>query len=161
MITVRQAGSLDARPMADLLNAIIRQGGTTAFTEEIDGATIISWFNQAPETSIWHIAEDARGTLFGFQSIEPNSKLPDDACDIATFVQVGQTGLGIGSKLFEQTTKAARALGYKWINATIRADNTGGLAYYQSRGFENYARHPNVKLGNGALVDRVSKRYNL
>ena len=161
MITVRKAGTLDAREMADLLNAIIRKGGTTAFLDEINRNTILDWFAQAPYRSVWHVAEDETGTLLGFQSIEPHSKLPPEACDIATFVRLGQTGLGVGSRLFEATTSAATALGYSWISATIRADNTGGLAYYQSRGFEDYARHPDVPLGNGQIVDRVSKRYEL
>ena len=161
MITVRRAGTLDANPMADLLNAIIRKGGTTAFTKEITGETLKSWFAKSPDRAVWHIAEDDHGMIMGFQSIEPKDGLGPDACDIATFVRIGSTGLGIGSKLFEQTTKAARALGYTWINATIRADNESGLTYYQSRGFEDYARHKNVELGNGMRVDRISKRYDI
>lgn len=161
MIRVRRAGTLDARPMADLLNAIIAKGGTTAFTNPVDRDTLLSWFAKAPGRSVWHLAEADDGAVLGFQSIEPHPKLPPEACDIATFVRLGQTGLGIGSKLFVRSCDAARALGYGWINATIRADNTGGLAYYQSRGFETYARHPQVRLGNGMIVDRISKRLDL
>ena len=161
MITVRPDGALDARAMAELLNAIIRKGGTTARTAEIDRDTILGWFEQAPGRAIWLVAEDETGNLWGFQSIEPHSKLPDNACDIATFVRVGQTGLGVGSKLFEQTKAAAVRLGYVWINATIRTDNDGGLAYYQSRGFEDYARHANVALASGEIVGRISKRFDL
>ncbi|WP_424974718.1 N-acetyltransferase family protein [Dinoroseobacter sp. S124A] len=160
-LTVRRAGALDVRPMADLLNAIIRKGGTTAFVEDVTGDTLLGWFALAPERSVWHIAEDTGGEILGFQSIEPRGSLPPEACDIATFVKLGQTGLGIGSKLFAASTEAARTLGYRWINATIRADNESGLTYYQSRGFEDYARHKDVALGNGLVVDRVSKRYDL
>ncbi len=161
MITIRRAGDLDARDMADLLNAIIRKGGSTALVEEIDAATIKGWFRMAPDQSVWHLAEDENGTILGFQSIEPHKDLPPEACDVATFVKLGQTGLGIGSKLFEASRAAAGALGYAWINATIRADNSGGLAYYQSRGFETYAHHPNERLSNGMRVDKVSKRFDL
>ena len=161
MITIRRAGELDARDMADLLNAIIREGGTTALTKEVTANSIKEQLRCAPDQSAWHVAEDEVGTLLGFQSIEPHSKLPPSACDIATFVQVGRTGLGIGSKLFEASKYAARTLGYTWINATIRTDNAGGLAYYQSQGFEDYAKHPNQTLGNGMIVDKVSKRYDL
>ena len=161
MISIRRAGELDARAMAELLNAIIAKGGTTAFTEPVSGDVLTGWFRQAPDRSVWHIAEDETGQLLGFQSIEPKDKLPAEACDIATFVRLGQTGLGVGSRLFEETVRAARALGYLWINATIRADNESGLTYYQSRGFEDYARHRNVPLGNGMIVDRISKRYDL
>ena len=99
--------------------------------------------------------------VVGFQWIEPNPKLPAEAVDIATFVQIGQTGLGIGSKLFDETAKAARSLGYVWINATIRADNEGGLTYYQSRGFRDWAFDEGVQLDSGQVVDRVSKRYDI
>lgn len=161
MIHIRTAGRLDARDMAALLNAIIRQGGTTAFTTEISGETIKDWFAKTPDQSVWHLAEDGAGTLLGFQSIEPHLALPPEACDIATFVRMGRTGIGIGSKLFEASCKAAKMLGYSWINATIRADNAGGLAYYQSRGFETYATHPDQRLDNGMVVTKVSKRFDL
>lgn len=161
MISVRRAGALDARPMAELLNAIIRKGGTTALTTEVSADSLQGWFAKAPDRSVWHLAEDDMGSVMGFQSIEPKDSLGPGACDIATFVRIGSTGMGIGSRLFEQSTRAARAFGYTWINATIRADNESGLTYYQSRGFEDYARHKDVVLGNGMKVDRISKRYDL
>lgn len=147
--------------MAELLNAIIRKGGTTAFTQDVTRDTLLGWFDKAPERSVWHLAENDEGTCLGFQSIEPHPDLPPEACDVATFVRLGQTGLGIGTKLFMHSTQAARAFGYAWINATIRADNTSGMAYYQSRGFEPYARHRNVTLANGLVVDRISTRFDL
>ena len=161
MIHIRQAGLLDARDAAELLNAIIARGGTTAHTGVLSREDIVGWMTRYPGQSAWYVAENASGTLLGFQFIEPHPDLPPEACDIASFVRLGQTGLGIGSKLFEATCRAARDLGYTWINATIRADNTGGLAYYQSRGFEDYALHPEKELANGQVVDKVSKRFDL
>jgi len=161
VIHIRRAGALDTKAMAALINTIIRKGGTTAFTDEITPDMIKGWFRRAPDQSVWHVAENETGAILGFQSIEPHLQLPPEACDIATFVKVGQTGLGIGSKLFEASQKAASALGFEWINATIRADNAGGLAYYQSRGFETYAHHADQKLDNGMIVGKVSKRYDL
>ena len=71
------------------------------------------------------------------------------------------SGLGIGSALFEATKRVARDIGYVWINANIRADNAGGLAYYQSRGFEDYGRKERVRMPDGRVFDKVLKRYNL
>jgi len=161
MITVRKAGTLDARQMAELLDAIIQKGGTTAHTDPVSRDTIHNWMQRDPPRSAWHIAEDEKGQVLGFQFLEPHPDLPPEACDVATFVKVGQTRLGIGSKLFDASIRAAMELGYTWINATIRADNIGGLTYYQSRGFEDYARHPNVILSDGQIVEKVSKRCNL
>ncbi|MEQ8898322.1 MAG: GNAT family N-acetyltransferase [Roseovarius sp.] len=160
MIHIRTAGPIDAAPMADLLNAIIGAGGTTAMTDPVTAAMLKDWMQAKPGTA-WHLAEDDTGTVLGFQWIEPKVGLPPEACDIATFVRTGQAKLGIGSALFDHTRTAAKSLGYGWINATIRADNTGGLAYYQSRGFETYTTRKNVPLPGGATVDRISKRFDL
>lgn len=161
MISVRQAGVLDARPMAELLNEIVAQGGTTALTDPKTVSDMTAWMTAAPGQSSWVLAEDEAGQVMGFQALYASDALPAEAGEIATFARVGRTGLGIGTLLFEQTKIAAKKLGFAWINANIRADNFGGLAYYQSRGFEDYGRKKNVVLTDGTRVDKVLKRYDL
>lgn len=161
MIRILAAGALHAGEMAELLNEVIAAGGTTALGTPVTPREIASWMARDPARSAWRVAENADGRVMGFQWIEPADYLPDEAAEIATFARVGQTGLGIGSKLFAATEVAARRLGYRWINANIRADNTGGLAYYQSRGFEDYGRKTGVRMDNGQIVDKVLKRYDL
>jgi ribosomal protein S18 acetylase RimI-like enzyme len=97
----------------------------------------------------------------GFQWIAPNDGLPPEAVDIATFAKPGRQGLGIGSRLFDATRAAAKALGYRWINANIRAENESGLTYYQSRGFEDYGRIRGYRMADGTVVDKILKRYDL
>lgn len=162
MITVRPAHPLDAREMAEILNAIIAIGGTTAMTGQIDAAYFVKRMQTAPEASAWHVAETEAGEILGFQWIAPGGDyLPPEAAEIATFAKPGRQGLGIGSKLFEATKAAAKRLGYGWINANIRADNAGGLAYYQSRGFEDYGRIDRYRMADGQIVDKILKRYDL
>ena len=159
MIHIRRAGPLDANGMADLLNAIIAKGGTTAMVAPIPGSTLLDWMGR--KNAIWHLAEDDGGQIKGFQWTEPHPDLPPDAVDVATFVRLGETGLGIGSALFEATKAAVRVQGYSSIDAIIRADNAGGLAYYQSRGFEDIRHLPDQQLDDGRYVDKVWKRYRL
>ena len=161
MISTRRAIALDAPDMAQLLNEIIEQGGTTALTRPVTGRDISDWMNSDAERSAWIVAVDDHESIVGFQWIAPHANLPFEACDIATFVQIGRTGLGIGSALFSATAKAAKDAGYVWINATIRADNTGGLTYYQSRGFRDWHIDENVALDNGSIVSKISKRYDI
>ena len=156
---VRRAAALDARHMAALLNEIIAKGGTTAKTDPVTADEIAQKMN-APQ-AIWHLAEDESGNLKGFQYFAPHPDLPANTVDIATFVKLGETGLGIGSRLFDATKTAARAHGYAYINAVIRADNSGGLAYYQSRGFEHIKMLRNQTLADGTIVDKVVKRFEL
>ncbi len=161
MINVRPAARLDAGSMASLLNEIIKIGGTTAKVRPVTRDDLIEWMNVEPSRSAWHVALDAEEKVVGFQWISPHEKLPPEACDIASFVQTGRAGLGIGSALFAANARAAKELGYDWINATIRADNEGGLTYYQSRGFRDWAFDTDVKLENGLVVDKISKRYDV
>lgn len=146
--------------MARLLSAIIERGGTTALTRPVTGADLVDWMADSFDASAWHVAE-SDGAIVGFQWIGPSGDLGPEVCEIATFVEIGRTGLGIGSALFTATAKAAKALGYTWIDATIRADNEGGLIYYQSRGFRVWDRLHEVRLDNGLIVDKVRKRYDL
>ncbi len=160
-LTVRKATALDTRQMAALLNEIIEAGGTTALTRPVNGDDIAEWMATDAGKSAWHVAVLEEGSVVGFQWITTADYLPDEAAEIATFVKIGQTGLGIGSALFNATTKAAKKLGYTWINANIREDNEGGLIYYQSRGFRDYDRWDNYKLDSGQIVTKHLKRYDL
>lgn len=162
MIHVRPAHDLDAREMAAILSDIVAIGGTTALTGEVGADYILGRMKTAPEVSAWHVAEKPSGEIVGFQWITRGGDyLPPEAAEIATFAKPGQQGLGIGSKLFEATKAAARALGYRWINANIRADNASGLAYYQSRGFEDHGRIEGYRMADGRVVDKILKRLDL
>jgi RimJ/RimL family protein N-acetyltransferase len=68
---------------------------------------------------------------------------------------------GVGGALFARTLRAAREAGITAIDATIRADNTGGLAFYARLGFVDYDRMVGVPLRNGAPVDRIRKRFDI
>lgn len=161
MISVRPPITLDTTDMARLLNEIIEAGGTTAIARPVNGQDLAEWIAFDPHRSVWHVAVDSAERIVGFQWITSAEYLPKEAAEIATFVQVGQTGLGIGSSLFDATRKAAKALGYKWINANIRADNEGGLIYYQSRGFQDYRVIEDHQMADGQLVDKRLKRFDL
>lgn len=161
MIHVRPALPLDTRSMAQLLNEIIKIGGTTALVRPVTGQDMAEWMNFVPDRAAWHVALDGEERVVGFQWIEPSQQLPPEAAEIATFVQVGQTGLGIGSALFTSTANAAKELGYVWIRANIRADNEGGLTYYQSRGFRDYAVIEDYIMADGTSVDKRLKRYDI
>lgn len=161
MITVRPPIALDTADMARLLNEIIAVGGTTALLRPVNGQDIADRIASNPDRSAWHVALDSDEKVVGFQWITVADYLPSQAAEIATFVQIGRTGLGIGSSLFAATRKAARGLGYKWINANIRADNEGGLIYYQSRGFVDYGVIEGYEMTDGTIVDKRLKRFDL
>jgi L-amino acid N-acyltransferase YncA len=157
---IRTAEYSDAADLAAILNEIIALGGTTAHLTPVSGPIIRQWMDHDPEASSWVLAEQD-GAVIGFQFAEPHSQLPPEAADIASFVKPGITGKGTGRALFTATRDACRNLGYKWINATIRADNQSGLTYYSAMGFKDWHIDPAAELSDGRITGKISKRFDL
>jgi very-short-patch-repair endonuclease/L-amino acid N-acyltransferase YncA len=160
-LLIRPVARVDAPALAELLNAIIAAGGTTALEEPFSPGVLDACYLTGPEVICCHVAEDEDGVLLGFQTLGHYPGLPDDVGDIGTFARIGVTGRGVGSALFAATAKRASELGFSGINATIRADNTGGLTFYTRLGFTDHGVSPAVPLEDGTPVDRVHKRFAL
>lgn len=159
---IRPATLNDAAEMTVLLNEIVRIGGTTALLEPVTQKTTEDFITKLRTTGCIHVACDNKtGTLLGYQSLEYYADLPRTLGIIATFSKVGGTQRGIGSALFAATRAAAPMLGFNEIDATIRADNTGGLAYYSKMGFQDHSYGKPVTLNDGSVVKRISKRLRL
>ena len=153
--------------MVELLNAIIKTGGTTAHQALYSSETLLEDYIDS-EHGISCVVAEIDGQIVGFQSLEwpdPEWKGPDSLPEnwgiIATFVRTGMTGSGIGAAMFLDTEMAAANSGIEAIDATIRADNIGGLKYYTKMGFVDYKTQQNVPLDDGTRVDRVSKKFTL
>ena len=161
-IEIRDARREDAAELTVLLNAIIARGGTTALEVPYTAERFADVYIDGPDVHCCFVAVDpATGRLEGYQSLGRNADLPTDIGDVGTFARLGGTQRGVGSALFAATRARATSLGLTAINATIRADNTGGLAFYAKQGFEDHSVTPAVPLKSGALVDRVNKRFAL
>lgn len=163
-VHVRAATPADAAAMAELINAIIAIGGTTAYEEPFDAASMDAAYISLPQLVSCFVAE-VDGELVGFQglmrSFDSDDPLPDGWATIGTFARVGLTQRGVGGALFAQTLAAAREAGISVIDATIRADNSGGLAFYARQRFVDYDRLIGVLLRDGRPVDRVRKRFDV
>jgi L-amino acid N-acyltransferase YncA len=166
-VTTRPARPEDAPAMCAILNAIIAIGGTTAYEDPFDPATMTANYIAAPLLVSCTLAQ-LDGQPAGFQALwHPDpartdlGALPPGWAAIASFVKVGVTGRGIGRTLFAATLAQARAAGIATIDATIRADNGSGLTFYTALGFRDYAVIPAVPLKDGTPVDRIRKRFDL
>ena len=162
---LRAATEADAPAMAGLINRIIEMGGTTAHQSRFDAARMLDHYI-APPLAICCFVAVLKGEVIGFQALERadpdwqgEGKLPDDWALIATFVGEGHRGLGVGRALFALTLDAARAADIVAIDATIRADNTMGLAYYAQMGFADHALIKDAPLRDGTKIDRVQKVF--
>ena len=161
-VEVRAARSEDAAGLAELLNGVIARGGTTALEEPFTPERLDAAYLTGAEVICCFVAVDpVSGRHEGFQTLGRYPGLPDGYGDIGTFARVGGTQRGVGRALFAATEARARRLGLAGINATIRADNTGGLQFYTRLGFVDHSVRPAVPLKDGSPVDRISKRYAL
>lgn len=144
-----------------ILNNIIDAGGTTAYLTRFDEAAFRDKFLSGDNSLFCHVALDEQGNVVGFQWVGLNPDLPPDCGDIATFARRDPPVRGVGRSLFAATCETARETGLSQINATIRADNVPGLAYYSRMGFREHSVACDVALTDGTLVDRVSNRFVL
>ena len=159
---IRTATVSDAAEMTSLLNEIVRIGGTTARQIEVTLEITMAFIEKLKTTGCIHVARDkATDSLLGYQSLEYYDNQPKTLGIIATFSKVGGTKRGVGTALFAATHAAAPTLGFTEIDATIRADNTGGLAYYTKMGFLDHSVANAVLLEDSTPVDRISKRLML
>ncbi|WP_043364773.1 GNAT family N-acetyltransferase [Belnapia sp. F-4-1] len=158
---IRPVREGDALALAELLNTIISRGGTTAMEEPFTPEALASALLTGPGVICCFVAQEEDGSLAGFQSLLRSDDMPEGVGDIGTFSRVGRVQRGTGSLLFAATRRAAAERGLSAINATIRADNAGGLAFYARLGFEDHAISHAVPLRDGTPIDRVSKRYSL
>jgi len=163
-VTTRPARREDAGDLRGILNGIVAAGGTTAHQTPFTTERVLSQYIVRDRGLVCTVVE-VDGKCAGFQSLawpdEDGQAFPDGWAIIATFVSPAAAGRGAGRALFAATTDAARAAGVRVIDATIRADNSGGLAFYERMGFVDYDVLPAVPLRDGTRVDRVRKRFDL
>lgn len=159
--SVRQATAEDAGPLCRILNDIIAIGGTTALESPLSVVELNDHYISGPDCFICFLAETPQGEALGFQTLVASTELPKGWADIGTFTRRAPRVPGVGTRLFEHTKSAARALGLSAINATIRSDNHGGIAFYEKMGFAPKSVKRGVPLTDGTPVDRISKGYFL
>ncbi|MEP3347139.1 MAG: GNAT family N-acetyltransferase [Litoreibacter sp.] len=154
---VRKATPQDRAAITNILNEVIAIGGTTAYEAPKEAQFFDRFITPKDNRTFIHVAE-ADGEVVGFQWMNPDA---DGMGMIATFAQAGTTQRGIGSALFKETLRCCKDAGYTLLDATIRGDNTGGLAYYSKVGFKDHSVTRAVPLSDGTPVDRVHKRMEL
>lgn len=153
---IRPAVPQDAAAMADLLNAIIAIGGTTAHETAKSPETVCHDYIDGPGTLTCVVAETG-GQILGWQAVDQYH----GEVHIGTFVDPQTQARGIGAQLFAQTRALCAAKGIAEIFAAIRADNIPGLAYYARIGFTDISAEPDYALSTGQVVGRVHRKFTL
>lgn len=137
---IRQAEIGDVRQMSDFLTRL-RELGKRRSPSDAD--FVRRHYLDDPDRIRCSVAEDADGTVLGFQSLKlaRGGNIYDVTPGwgiIGTHIRPEAARRGVGRALFSATLEAAKAAGLEHIDASIGADNPEGLAYYGAMGFETY-----------------------
>ncbi len=139
---IREARESDAAGMSAVMKALKRTGKRT---KPSDPDFALNHYIKAPNRIRCSIAVGRNSEILGFQSLKfATEGNPYGATAgwgiIGTHIDPAAARLGIGRALFQATLAAARDYGVPAIDATIGAENTEGLAYYEAMGFREYRR---------------------
>jgi L-amino acid N-acyltransferase YncA len=127
----------DATGVAAVLNGVIAEGRTALAGHFTPEAELAFLQGLGPRSELF-VAE-VGGHIVGFQVIEPfvaYTPTMDHVCQLATYVEAGLRGRGVGRRLAQSMFAFARAYGYEKAVIFVLANNEGGLAYYHGLGFE-------------------------
>lgn len=161
-IRVRHAVPGDVAALCEILNTIIKVGGTTALEAPLSLLEFSNYFLEGERFLSCFVAEGSLASRqLGFQNLSFHPALPENWADISTFAKTEPKIPGVGTALFMQTKIWASERKLAAINAAIRADNQSGLAYYRKMGFQKYHVVEGVPLRDGTPVDRILKCYHL
>ena len=150
---IRQAVEADVIELSHLLGALAAAGKRSLpYDEEFVRTRYVAH----PDNIACHVAVDVNGDLLGMQVLmraaEGNAYgVPAGWGIIGTHVGLHAARRGVGKALFARTHAAAQAAGLPKIDATMGADNSEALGYYNAMGFQSYRSH----------AGKVSKAFDL
>jgi L-amino acid N-acyltransferase YncA len=153
---IRRAMAADAAGMTAVLNAVIAVGGTTAHEHPKTEGQVREGYVTGGDV-LSSVVCDEGGEIVGWQSVE----MSDGDPHIGTFVRPGLQARDAGAAMFSLTCQTLRDQGVGYVIAFIRADNVPGLAYYARIGFRDIGQDPDYALGDGSVVGRVHRRFDL
>lgn len=156
-VVVRRATSADGRGVADVINAVIAEGGLTLFDAPFSESDESAFIAALGSRSALYVAS-ARDEIVGVQSIDLFSDFSASTRHVATmgtWLRPDARGRGIGRLLAAESFAFAQNHDYEKIVVQILAGNERALRFYRSLGFVDIGvarRH--VKL-QGRLHDEV------
>jgi GNAT superfamily N-acetyltransferase len=153
MLQIRQAVGADAAEMSRVLIDILDKWNSTRPGSE---EHVRGFYIDHPDSIKCSVASDEQGRVVGFQSLKiarsgNDYEVPSGWGVIGTYVSSAALRQGVGSALFRSTLNAASDAGIRSIDATIGAQHSDALGYYDAMGFRTYR----------SIEGAVGKRFDL
>lgn len=133
-ITLRRAGAEDARGIAAVFDAAVRQGWTYLGEHANEPMfTLQDWEQTLADhasPNLLLLAVDTAGSILGFAAVHPK-----EGEMFLLFVHPNQAGRGIGRKLLAEADAALRAASCHEAFLFTHEQNERALAVYQAAGY--------------------------
>ena len=137
---IRDAVEADADGLSGVLTALVAAGKRT---KPADSAFALTHYINDPERIQCSVAVAPDGQILGFQSLKLATRNNPYGVAvgwgiIGTHITPFAARCGIGRALFKCSLLAAQQKELPAIDATIGANNSDGLGYYEAMGFREY-----------------------
>ena len=142
-VQIRRASADDAPGMTCVLQAVAAERVYSAIDHPWSADQERSYLLALSNREATHVAMDPSGEMVGYQSLDLYSPYLSSMAHVAklgTYLLPAWRGRGIGRALFQETTRFARASGYRKFVILVRASNTGAQAFYRRLGFSDCGR---------------------
>jgi dephospho-CoA kinase len=156
-VTVRPAVEDDAPGIAEVLNAVVREGGLTVLDRTFSAEEERAFLRGLPPRSRLVVA-GLGPVIAGFQVLEPYvtyTHALDHVAQLGTYVLGAIRGRGVGQALANDMLAYARAAGFRKILINVRADNPDAKNYYAGLGFQPCGRLARQAWVDGRYVDEL------
>jgi len=101
--------------------------------------------------------ETENGELAGFGLLKPYKPFSTlkHVAEVACFLRPGETGRGLGGRLYAELFSAGRARGVERVLAAVTSANEGSLRFHRRMGFEECGRFSGVLRKKGRELDLI------
>ena len=143
---IRPALVADLPAIVAIYNSTVAGRQSTADLQPVTIAERQAWFDAHRDNRPLFVACDTNGTVCAwgsFSDFYPRTAYHISA-EISIYVAPERRGNGLGRKLLQEMLQRAPALGIKNVLAVIFAHNAASIALFQSQGFAEWGRLPQV-----------------
>jgi ribosomal protein S18 acetylase RimI-like enzyme len=156
--TIRPAEASDA----PAIRGVARDSWHAAYddilgAERVDGMVdewyVVDDLETAIGDYVFHVAVSTDGSVVGFANAGPNPEY-DEGTDklYRIYVDPDHWGVGIGTRLLDAVEAELEDADTERLRLSVLAENTVGVGFYESRGFERVASG-DVELGGETYIE--------
>ena len=157
-MNIRKPVRTDFKPVVDIYNQVILEGGTIGYSQPFSYEDREDWFKAYLNQEFPLLVAEENGMIAGWLSVSPyrpGRDLLDRTCVVSYFIENDYRGQGIGSLLLSQILKEIKNWPFKLMLALVFEHNVASIKLLQKHGFSQMAHIPRVAEWEGKILNHV------